>query len=80
MPSRTVNLAEYPRKDVIFHLTGGGFFAHTLAGDIPFLMDWSGVTKSIVIAIEYALLPEHKFPRAIEEVTDVYCSLVSGKR
>lgn len=77
-PSRTVNLGEYPRKDIIFHLTGGGFFAHTLAGDIPFLMDWSGVTKSVVIAIEYALLPDHKFPVAINEVTKVFTSIVNG--
>lgn len=78
LPSRTVNLGEYPRKDIIFHLTGGGFFAHTLAGDIPFLMDWSGVTKSVVIAIEYALLPDHKFPVAINEVTKVFTSIVNG--
>lgn len=78
IPSRTVNLGEYPKKDIIFHLTGGGFFAHTLAGDIPFLMDWSGVTRSVVIAIEYALLPDHKFPVAINEVTKVFVSLVNG--
>jgi len=75
---RTVNVGEYPRKDIIFHLTGGGFFAHTLAGDIPFLMDWSNVTKSVVICPEYALLPEHKFPDAINEVTKVFTAIVNG--
>uniref|UniRef100_A0A7S3V5U9 Uncharacterized protein n=1 Tax=Chaetoceros debilis TaxID=122233 RepID=A0A7S3V5U9_9STRA len=35
---RAVNFSEYPKKDLIFHLTGGGFFAHTLAGDIPYLL------------------------------------------
>ena len=76
--ARTINLCEYPRKDIIFHLTGGGFFAHTLAGDIPFLLDWSAMTKSVVICPEYALLPDHKFPVAINEVTKVYCSIVNG--
>jgi hypothetical protein len=76
--ARTINLCEYPRKDIIFHLTGGGFFAHTLAGDIPFLLDWSAVTKSVVICPEYALLPEHKFPVAINEITRVYSSIVNG--
>ena len=75
---RAVNLSEYPKKDVIFHLTGGGFFAHTIAGDVPYLMDWSCATDAIVICPEYALLPEHTFPVAIEEITRVYLSLVDG--
>lgn len=75
---RAVNLNEYPKKDVIFHLTGGGFFAHTIAGDVPYLLDWSYATSAIVICPEYALLPDHPFPKAIEEVTEVYTSLVNG--
>ncbi len=75
---RAVNLNEYPRKDVIFHLTGGGFFAHTIAGDVPYLLDWSFATSAIVICPEYALLPEHPFPAAIDEITRVYASLVNG--
>ncbi len=75
---RAINLNEYPKKDVIFHLTGGGFFAHTIAGDVPYLLDWSNATQAVVICPEYALLPEHTFPVAIEEVTRVYTSLVNG--
>ena len=75
---RAVNINEYPTKDIIFHLTGGGFFAHTIAGDVPYLMDWSFATDAVVICPEYALLPEHTFPVAIEEVTRVYSSLVDG--
>ena len=73
-----IDLSDYPEKDVIFHLTGGGFFAHTIAGDVPYLMDWSGTTGAIVICPEYALLPEHTFPVAINQVTNVYASIVSG--
>jgi len=70
---------DYPSKDIIFHLTGGGFFTHTLAGDLPFLIDWSTATNSsVVICPEYDLLPEHIFPVAINQVTDVYCALSSG--
>ena len=68
----------YPKKDIILHFTGGGFFAHTLASDIPFLLDWSGATNAIVICPEYSLLPDNVFPVALDQVTDVYCSLVSG--
>jgi monoterpene epsilon-lactone hydrolase len=31
-----------------------------------------------VICPEYALLPEHTFPVALDQITDVYCSLVNG--
>jgi len=66
------------QKIVIFHLTGGGFFAHTLAGDLPYLLDWSGATNSVVICPEYALLPEKTFPAAIDQITGVYCSIISN--
>eukprot|EP00551_Chaetoceros_affinis_P019371 CAMPEP_0203738742 /NCGR_PEP_ID=MMETSP0092-20131115/43603_1 /ASSEMBLY_ACC=CAM_ASM_001090 /TAXON_ID=426623 /ORGANISM="Chaetoceros affinis, Strain CCMP159" /LENGTH=527 /DNA_ID=CAMNT_0050624553 /DNA_START=390 /DNA_END=1973 /DNA_ORIENTATION=+ len=75
---RAVNINDYPKKDVIFHLTGGGFFAHTIAGDVPYLLDWSSATEAVVICPEYALLPEHTFPIAIEEITRVYTALVTG--
>lgn len=31
-----------------------------------------------MICPEYALLPEHTFPVALDQITDVYCSLVNG--
>jgi hypothetical protein len=68
----------YRQRDVIFHLTGGGFFAHIIASDLPYLLDWSASTGAVVICPEYALLPEHAFPVALNQVTDVYTSLISG--
>lgn len=41
-------------------------------------MDWSAKTNAVVICPEYALLPAHTFPTAIDEVTFVYTSIVSG--
>lgn len=66
------------RRHVILHLTGGGFFAHTLASDLPYLLDWSKTTGAMVICPEYSLLPEHTFPAALDEVTRVYRSLFNG--
>jgi acetyl esterase/lipase len=43
---------EYRQRDVILHLTGGGFFAHTIASDLPFLMEWSARTGAVVICPE----------------------------
>lgn len=95
----------YRQRDVIFHLTGGGFFAHIIASvslltsnegkralapishlsrplpakqDLPYLMDWSASTGAVVICPEYALLPEHTFPDALNQTEDVYRALRWG--
>lgn len=74
----SANVRGFESRNVIFHLTGGGFFAHTIAGDLPYLLDWSSATNAVVIIPEYALLPDHKFPDAIEEVERIYRSLRFG--
>jgi acetyl esterase/lipase len=56
----------------------GGFFAHTIASDVPYLLDWSAATGAVVIVCEYALLPEFHFPVALQQITDVYSALVQG--
>jgi acetyl esterase/lipase len=66
------------QRDVIFHLTGGGFFAHIHSTDLPYLLDWSAATGAVVICPEYALLPEHTFPVALRQVEDIYRALVSN--
>lgn len=75
--SSTANVSSFQKQNVILHLTGGGFFAHTIAGDLPYLLDWSAACKSVIIIPEYALLPQ-TFPDAITEVTNIYQSLRSG--
>lgn len=74
-----VHVQDYPKQNIILHLTGGGFFAHTLAGDLPYLLDWSRYTKSVIICPEYALLPEHRYPSAIDQTSNIYSSIVSGE-
>jgi acetyl esterase/lipase len=71
--------ARYRQRDVILHLTGGGFFAHIIASDLPYLLDWSASTGSVVICPEYDLLPQHTFPDALLQVECVYKSLRSGE-
>lgn len=71
-----ISSGRFRQRDVIFHLTGGGFFAHIIASDLPYLLDWSAATGAVVICPEYALLPEHRFPDALHEVEDVYLSLL----
>lgn len=67
------------QRDVIFHLTGGGFFAHIHSTDLPYLLDWSAATGAVVICPEYALLPDHTFPVALRQVEEVYQALVSDE-
>lgn len=67
----------YRQRDVILHLTGGGFFAHIVASDLPYLLDWSNSTGAVVICPEYALLPEHTFPDALLQVENVYRTLLT---
>jgi hypothetical protein len=43
---------DFRQRDVILHLTGGGFFAHTIASDLPFLMEWTSQTGCVVICPE----------------------------
>ncbi len=75
----TVNINKgFQRRDVILHLTGGGFFAHTIAGDLPYLLDWSASTNAVIIVPEYSLFP-HKYPDAINEVTQIYRALRFGQ-
>ncbi len=68
----------FQRRDIILHLTGGGFFAHTIAGDLPYLLDWSASTNAVIIVPEYSLFP-HKFPDAITEVIQIYSALRFGQ-
>jgi monoterpene epsilon-lactone hydrolase len=68
----------YRQRDVILHLTGGGFFAHTIASDLPYLLDWSSSTGAVVVCPEYALLPENHFPVALEQIAKIYSALASG--
>lgn len=74
----SINVKGFTKRDVILHLTGGGFFAHTIAGDLPYLLDWSATSKAVVLVPEYALFP-HKFPDAITEITQIYRALRSGQ-
>lgn len=77
-PSSSANVKGYLRRNVILHLTGGGFFAHTIAGDLPYLLDWSSSSKAVVIIPEYALSPS-KYPKAISEVVRIYRALRLGQ-
>mmetsp|Transcript_13960 Transcript_13960/g.25587 ORF Transcript_13960/g.25587 Transcript_13960/m.25587 type:complete len:840 (-) Transcript_13960:95-2614(-) len=78
-PKVNKDLSNLEEKDVIFHITGGGWFIHTTATDIPWLAEWSAVSDAVVVVPEYDLLPEHHYPRALNQCTSIYSALVSGE-
>ena len=65
-------------RNVILHVTGGGWFIHTTAMDLPFLSEWSGELNTVIIVPEYDLLPENHFPVALNQITAVYKAVVTG--
>mmetsp|Transcript_25233 Transcript_25233/g.45408 ORF Transcript_25233/g.45408 Transcript_25233/m.45408 type:complete len:893 (-) Transcript_25233:190-2868(-) len=74
----SVNVKGFQKRNLILHLTGGGFFAHTIATDLPYLLDWSATSKAVIIIPEYAIFP-HKFPDAITEIAHIYRALRCGQ-
>jgi acetyl esterase/lipase len=78
-PQRHCTRTPFEKRNVIFHLTGGGFFSHCIPSDLPNLMHWSAMTGAVVICPEYGLLPEHTFPTALGHVERVYKALLSPK-
>ena len=72
------NIKGFQKHNVILHLTGGGFFAHTIAGDLPYLLDWSASSKAVIIVPEYSLAPR-KYPDAITEIIQIYSALRYGQ-
>ena len=72
------NIKGFQKHNVILHLTGGGFFAHTVAGDLPYLLDWSASSKAVIIVPEYSLAPR-KYPDAITEIIQIYSALRYGQ-
>jgi acetyl esterase/lipase len=75
---RDNNIKGFQKYNVILHLTGGGFFAHTIAGDLPYLLDWSASSKAVIIVPEYSLVPR-KYPDAITEIVQIYSALRYGQ-
>ena len=49
-----------------------------IAFDLLYLLEWSASTSAVIICPEFVLLPDHPFPFALQEVTRVYTTLVSG--
>ena len=68
------------QSSLILFIHGGGFIAGTCKSYMHVLKSWVKTTCVPVVAIDYSLAPEHKYPIALQECLDVYLHLVSGGR
>lgn len=81
--SRTSDADEADRliqSSLILFIHGGGFIAGTCKSYMHVIKSWVKTTRVPVVAIDYSLAPEKKYPIALQECLDVYLHLVSGGR
>lgn len=68
-----------PSNNLILHVHGGGFIAHSSKSHEIYLKPWCKELKVPIVSIDYSLAPEHVFPRASEECFYVYAWCLLNK-
>lgn len=69
-------VAEKNRNRVLINLHGGGFVFGARYGGQAESIPIASLGRIKVVAVDYRLAPEHKFPAASEDVAKVYSALV----
>lgn len=67
-------------RRVLINLHGGGFFVGARTGGPAEAIPLAGRGRIKVVAVDYRLAPEHKFPAASEDVERVYRALLRHYR
>lgn len=65
--------AATPCKDLILHVHGGGWASQTSKSHEVYLREWVTILDVPMLSVDYSLVPDAPFPRAVEEVFYVYC-------
>jgi acetyl esterase/lipase len=73
-------IAPENRHRVLISLHGGGFFAGARSGGQEEALPVAGRGRIEVVAVDYRLAPENKFPAASEDVERVYRALLKDYR
>ncbi|MEC3910126.1 alpha/beta hydrolase fold domain-containing protein [Sphingobium sp. CR2-8] len=74
----TQGIAPENAHRVLINLHGGGFFTGSGAGGQAEALPLAGQGRIKVIAIDYRLAPEHRFPAASQDVAQVYRKLLEN--
>ncbi|KAL8956865.1 MAG: hypothetical protein Q9193_005719 [Seirophora villosa] len=64
---------------VVLDTPGGGFVAMTPRHHDDKLLAWAGKLETPVLSLDYKKAPEYPYPHALNEVYDVYRSLVASR-
>lgn len=77
----TLNLSRPSSRsaNLVLHIHGGGFIAHSSKSHEIYLKPWCKELKVPLVSIDYSLAPEHMFPRASEECFYVYAWCLINK-
>lgn len=76
---RNFNPSVPQSPNLILHVHGGGFIAHSSKSHEIYLKPWCKELKIPIVSIDYSLAPEHVFPRASEECFYVYAWCLLNK-
>ncbi len=73
-------IARENRHRVLINLHGGGFFTGARSGGQAEAVPLAGRGRIEVVAVDYRLAPENRFPAASQDVERVYRALLKGHR
>lgn len=76
----TSGIAPHNARRVLINLHGGGFFAGARTGGQAEAIPLAGRGRIKVVAVDYRLAPEHRFPAASQDVEQVYRALLKHYR
>ena len=65
-------------QGIIFFIHGGGFMANFCSSDLRYLAQWAELTHSIIIEVDYSLMP-FRIPRALQECFLAYKYIAEGR-
>jgi len=78
VPCRVVTPLEVDRTGALVFLHGGGWVLGTMELYTPVVRDLAAAARCPVIAVDYRLAPEHRFPSAVEDCLAVLDALQAG--
>ena len=67
-PSRRGRHALPPSDTLLFHLHGGGFVSNSSQSHEVYLRHWATHLMCPILSVDYALSPEHAYPRCVKQV------------
>lgn len=65
------------RNSIIMHVHGGGFVAMSPSSHENYTRKWVNKLHVPLISVDYSLSPQHPFPKALDEIFQVYMWIIT---